>query len=114
MTTSIVQQKAKDLLRAATELELVAVTDIVDRAHLVRLRGDDVVEAAAEEARLVQGLIDAGLAQLGEVPLVVPWYGGEARGVRVLATEKGLTALGETPAATVAPSWICVRGGGDS
>lgn len=89
------------LLAAAAARELVAVIEVVDRPHLVWNRaGEDVVEASGEQVRLVLGLLESGLAQLGEIELTVPWYGGQARGVRVLPTQKGLAVLDADDVAT--------------
>jgi hypothetical protein len=84
--------EAMRLLQAARDRQLVAVTDVVDRAHLVWASLES--EATAAETQMVKDMLAAGWAQLGDYDQTVPWYGGtQAHGRRVLPTERGLSAL---------------------
>jgi hypothetical protein len=86
---------AMRMLDAAGCRRLVAVTDVVDRAHLMWLApGQEPTEAPVEECQLVKDLLAAGLAQLGDFDQTLPWYGGtHAHGKHVLPTVRGLAAL---------------------
>jgi hypothetical protein len=84
-----------DLLPAACRRELVLVTDVIDRIHIVWI---PPVGATADLSRVdceqVTGLVDAGLVQVGDVAVEVPWYGGAtAHGYRLLPTEAALKRL---------------------
>lgn len=105
-----------DLLSDACRRELVLVTDVIDRTHIVRMPhvADAATDLSRADCQQVMGLIDAGLVQLGDVAVLVPWYGGEtAHGYRLLPTEHGLALaddqLVELPHIT---SHAIARGGG--
>jgi hypothetical protein len=88
------QAEYAELLQAAGSRRLLAITDVVDRAHMLWLAPDGSgTEATAAQCRLVRALLAEGLAQLGTVSETVPWYGGEAHGLRVLPTEQGRILL---------------------
>jgi hypothetical protein len=85
-----------DLLSDACRRDLVLVTDVIDRTHIVRMSqlDNNTTDLSRVDCQQVAGLIDAGLAQVGEVAVQVPWYGGEtAHGYRLLPTRLGLARL---------------------
>jgi hypothetical protein len=83
---------AMRMLDAAGHRQLVAITDVVDRAHLMWV--PEHTEGTSLECQLVKDLLATGLAQLGRFDEPLPWYGGaRVHGKRVLATERGLAAL---------------------
>jgi hypothetical protein len=94
-----------ELLAEASERRLVAITDKLDRPHLLRL--PENTEASREDVLYVLQLLRAGLARLGaELPAPLPWSdGSEVHGRSVVPTQEGLTALGRWPLSRYDAGW---------